>query len=302
MPKLTKDEIIAVIYSELTRSTDFANASLTEIRGKAWNYFLNRHRGDEIPGRSQVQDTSVRDVVHALMAQIMPAYATDHIISFETAGPDDIDQAEAESSAVNNLFTETNQGFLELSNAIQDALLMRNGIMKVHVEEHDEVSSRAFSAPVADVLAQAPPDQDWSFTETDSNGLNHFKIKSTVQKLKTEAIEPALIFLDPNQDDQNLEDADFIAELVFFTRSELLQMGIAKEIVEELPNTPDKATPQTGRSNLDILAKFIDGIADTQGQTAWDRQEIECNWVHMKIDRDGDGISERSSWSLSGAC
>ena len=175
MPALDNDQLIGAIYAELSRSIDYSNASLKENRGKAWNYFLNRKRGDEMAGRSTVQDTSVRDVTHALMAQIMPAYGGDSIISFESFGPQDQDAAEAESNAVNNLFTETNQGYLELSSAVQDALLFRNGIVKVWVDDREEVTTRAFRAAPADVLAQAPADQDWEHTETDDNGIAPFR-------------------------------------------------------------------------------------------------------------------------------
>ena len=161
MARLSKAETISVIYNELQRASDYASASLAENRKHAWDYFLNRPRGDEIEGRSTVQDTSVRDVVHALKAAIAPAYATDSIVSYEPFGPGDVDAAEAESSAVNNLFTETNAGFMELSAAIHDCLLFRNGILKVWVQDREEISQRAFNAPAADVLAQAPKDQEW---------------------------------------------------------------------------------------------------------------------------------------------
>ena len=198
MPRLNKEDLVSAIYSELHRAVDYSNSALKENRTKAWNYFLNRKRGDELPGRSTVQDTSVRDVVHALMAAIMPAYATDHIVAYEPFGPDDIDQSEAESSAVNNLFTETNQGYLELSNAVQDALLFRNGIIKVWIEDKEETSVRAFRAAPADVLAQAPSNEDWQHTDTDDNGIAHFSVTRQVQRLKTDSIEPATIYIDPN--------------------------------------------------------------------------------------------------------
>ena len=70
-------------------------------------------------------------------------------------------------------------------------------------------------------------------------------------------------------------------------------MDVPKRIVMDLPAVPDKATPDSvGSSNTDILARYIDGIADINSAATPDREFIECNWVHMRIDRDGDGISE----------
>ncbi len=299
MPRYSNDQLVAAIYVELDRSVAYSATQLRENRRKAWNYYLNRPRGDEIEGRSQVQDTTVRDTVHALLAQIMPAYHSDTIVRFEPSGPDDIDQAEAESMALNALFTETNQGYLELHNAISDALLFRNGVLKIWVEEREEISQRSFAAPPADVKAAAPPDQDWEHIGTE-DGLATFRIKSTRQKLEIQCIEQARLYVNPNQEDQVLSDTDFIAELVYFTRSELVQMGISKAKVADLPCNTDQ-TPQgaVNWGNTDVTAKYIDGQHDVHQAATEDRELIECFWVHMDVDRDGDGISEKYRFLVS---
>ena len=208
---LTDEELMGAVQSELSRAVDYATTSLKQTRRRAWDYYLNRERGDELEGRSGVQDTSVRDTVHSLMAAIMPSYASDHVIAFEPTGPNDIDQAKAESEAVNNLFTEANMGYLQLSNAVHDCLLFRNGVMKVHVEEREEKITRTFDAPVKDVLAQAPPDENWEFIGENEQGMNQFSGTVQTQKLITESIEPAYFYTDPNQQDQDLIDADFLS-------------------------------------------------------------------------------------------
>ena len=301
MAKITKDEIIRAVYNELERSTDYATAELADVRQRAWNYFLNRPRGDEIAGRSTVQDTSVRDTVHAMLAAIMPAYAGDSIVSFEPHGPNDVDAAEAESRAVNALFTETNQGYLELCNAVQDALLFRNGVIKIWIEEDTEVSTRRFRAAPADVLAQAReayPDQEWEYIES-VDGLAEFKVTADTKRLRTEAIEQALLFLDPNQRDQNLTEGKFIAETFWPTRSELIGMGVSKKIVKDLPNSQDQAITELGSSNSDVLARYIGQVSPIGDAATPDQDEILCHWVHMQMDRDGDGTSEKYRFLVS---
>ncbi len=292
-PEQMYDDLVSNIYVELDRSVAYSSQALRENRRKAWNYYLNRPRGDEIEGRSKVQDTSVRDTVHALMAQIMPAYATDSIAHFEPIGPDDLNQAEAESESVNAIFTETNQGYLELYNSIQDCLLFRNGIMKVWVDDVEDVTTRSFAAPAADVLAQAPPDEDWEHMGTE-DGLSTFRIKRNRQRLQTSSVEPSHFFVNPNQEDQNLQDTDFMAELVYYRRSELVEMGIKRSIVDELPaNTSKNPQSSISWSNSDITAKYVDGQVDVHQAATADRALIECYWIHMTIDRDNDGISEK---------
>ncbi len=290
---LSNDELITAIQNNLDQSVNYAANALEEKRRKAWDYYLNRPRGDEMVGRSKVQDSTVRDTVHALLAQIMPAYATDHVIAYEPVGQNDVDQATAESNAVNMMFTESNNGYLQLHAAIHDCLLFRNGVMKVWVDDKETTSIRRFQANPADVLAQAG-DVDIELIETDDEtGISSFKIMANEQELVIETIEQARFFVDPNQSDQQLQDSSFLAELTYLKRSELLEMGAPHGTVKDLPATPDKSTTTGFFSNTDLTAKFIDGQSDVSDAATRDQDDIECFWIHLMIDRDGDGISER---------
>ena len=290
---ITDEELINAIYAELDRTTEFGQTTLADTRRKAWNAFLNRPRGDEIDGRSKVQDTSIRDTVHTLLAAIMPAYATSAPISFHPDGPQDIDQAAAESAAVNSIFTATPNGYLELRNAVQDALLFRNAVMRVWIDERRDVQHKAFDAPVADVLAAAPPNEDWEHVETDDAGIQHFQITADRQRLRIEAVEQARFYVDPNQTTQDLQESDFIAELTFLTRSDLRELGVPTKTVANLPASPDQGITETGGTNLDLMARFIEGISDSRFATTFGQEMVECYWVSMKVDRDGDGLAEK---------
>jgi hypothetical protein len=293
---MNDDNLVAHIYNELDRATDYANTALRENRAKAWNYYLNRPRGDEREGRSTVQDTSVRDTVHALLAQIMPAYSTDNLIKFEPAGAGDIRPASAESAAVNNLFTEDNQGYTELHSAVTSALLFRNGVIKVWVDDVLDESTRRFNATPSEVeAAQTPgPNDSLDFVEyNEEEGYSVFRITRKVQKLHTKAVELARLYVDPNQENQQLQDCSFIGELDYLPRSDLIAMGVSKTVAMELPASQDESQTSTGSSNADLMAKYVDGQVGLSGNTTPDRELVECYWVHMKVDRNGDGMSER---------
>ena len=299
-PKSLSDEdVISAIYVELDRTTEFGNHFLATNRKSAWDAFLNRSRGDEIEGRSQVQDTSVRDTVHSLLAAIMPTYASPSPISFTPDGPEDIDQAAAESAAVNAIFTSTPLGYLELRNALQDCLLFRNGVMRVWIDERRDVQHRAFTAPIADVLAAAPPGEDWEHIETDDQGVQHFTVTADRQQLKIEAVEPARFYVNPNQTTQDLQEADFMAEVTYLTRSDLRELGVSAQVAGDLPASPDDGTTTTGSTNIDQLARFIDGVADSRFASTFGQESIECYWISMRMDRDGDGLAEQYLFLVS---
>jgi hypothetical protein len=103
----------------------------------AVNYYYGRPRGDEVPGRSQIQSLDIADTIHAVLAQILPSFTQDTICTFEPDGPDDDALARLESDAVNRVIMESNRGYLVLYQAIHDALLLKAGIVKVYLEDGD---------------------------------------------------------------------------------------------------------------------------------------------------------------------
>ena len=185
MARLSENDLITAIYSELERTTDYASTTLRDIREKSWNRLLNRRLGNEIEGRSTVRSTLIRDTWYALQATICPAYNTDTLIQLQATGPDDIDQADAESRAMNRLFMEDNRGYLNLSNAISDALGFRNGILKCWVDEREEVIIRSFqtdpmTTPGVIETGNKQPGEEWELEELDDSGIATFKVTGPV--------------------------------------------------------------------------------------------------------------------------
>lgn len=298
--KISDDELVTLIYNKLQRASDYATTALSEVRAGAWNYYLNRPRGDEQVGCSSVQDTSVRDTVHALCATIGPTYDCDHLVDFPPEGPDDVDQADAEARALNQIF-RSGDNLNELTTAIKDALLFRNGVVKTWIEDKEEVEFRRFQEPEAMVAAGlAEQGIDAEYVETDDMGVSTFKIRSRSQNLLVRSIEPAYVYLDPNQDKASTRGLSFISERFISTRSELKQLGVSNKLVDKLPaSMDDSITEGVGSTNTDIIAKYIDGVSDIQAEGTKDQQHIQCYWVHMLVDLDGDGISEKWRFLVS---
>ena len=287
MKRRTEDELVSIIWGNLSRSSDFSTSALQDRRRLAWDYYLNRPRGDEMAGRSQVQDTTIRDTHNAIMSTIMPAYATDNIVAFEPTGPNDEDQSEAESAAVNNIFTESNSGYNELCNAISDALLMANGIMKVWIDDEVDKQTAVFDPSASDGAIKAYYKQqggECKIINRDDEAVT-VQIETPVQKLRTESIEPSYFFVDPNAQDQDIQSHRFIAERVILMRSELEEMGVSKSKIKKLPEITDEGlVTAPGVSAVDIQAKFIDSQPTFERSQVYAEQRCECFWVHMLLD------------------
>ena len=293
------EELIGLIMVQQDRAVDYANTALQQNRATAWNYYLNRPRGDEKPGRSTVQDTSVRDTIHALCATIAPTYDNSHLVDFPPEGPDDEDQADGEARALNAIFRNT-ENLNEIGAAVKDALLFRNGILKVFIEDKEEVEIRRFREDPAIVQAGMEENGVTADVLATDGDISTVRLTRIVQHLRVKAIEPAYFYQDPNQDRASCRGTTFISERIISTRSELLQLGVKKALAEALPATPDEGvTSGIGMSNTDIIAKFIDGQSDIGDSPTPDQDRIECFWIHMLIDLDGDGISEKWRFLVS---
>jgi hypothetical protein len=276
---MNKSERAAKVWQALNEASDWSKQNLAQIRQQAWNYYLNRPRGDELAGRSQVQDTTLRDFHSALMATIMPSYATDHVVQFEPMGQGDEDQAEAESAAVNSVFTEDNSGYLELSNAVSDALLFRNGVLKVWVEDQTETIIRRFNAQMGPV-AMALKEQGIDAKVYTENELTVAEYELTTQKLRVMAIEPSYFIVDPNQQNQDLQGSALIGERVILTRGQLKDMGVSRSDIDGCPQISDDGI--TGPLTAgDVQAKFVEGASSSYTGPQWEDERVDCYWVHM---------------------
>jgi hypothetical protein len=279
---MNKAERSSIVWRALNECVDWSNQNLSLIRATAWNYYLNRPRGDELAGRSQVQDTTIRDFHGALMSTIMPSYATDHVVQFEPYGQGDEDQAEAESAAINSIFTEDNSGYLELANAISDCLLFRNGIIKVWVEDEKEEITRRFAAPAATVKAGLKQ-QGIDAEVTMDDGLAVATYTQEKQRLRIKAIEPSYFIIDPNQQDQEMQGSAIMGERIILTRQELRDMGVSRTDINSCPQLSDEGLISQVSNNADIRAKFVEGASSYYTGPTWADERVECYWIHMRM-------------------
>jgi len=290
--KYTDEQLVTLISENQQRAVDYSSAALIQNREQAWNSFLVRPRGDELPGRSKIIDTSVRDAVHATLSTIVPGLDVENLCDFPPQGDGDADQADAEARVCNKVF-RTTENLMQVSDALEDALLFRNGVLKIWVEDKECIEYRTYSgdAPALQVQLEESG-YDVELTESTDEG-HRFKLSYDEQRLRVKAIEQSYFWVDPKHENCTLQDCSYMSERVIFTRSELVSMGLNKKLVYELPQIQDDSITSGGVSNTDITAKYIDG-QPTIGQAATtDQDHIECYWAHVLIDMDGDGIAEK---------
>ena len=137
---LSDDDILSIVSSELSLADSstyngVGNVSLEE----ALRYYLGLADGTEIEGRSQINSTDVADAIEWILPQVMKSFTQNNeIVIFDPVHEGDEKQAELESQYVYEVLMKQNDGFIILHQFVKDALMQRNGILKVYYAKHDE--------------------------------------------------------------------------------------------------------------------------------------------------------------------
>lgn len=167
---LTEDELKALIGSEMRQSLGYSSSKLSQQRQKSMYYYLGLPVGDlsppEVEGRSSVICTDVRDTVEGMMPQLVVTFVgSDQVVEFDATKPGDEKKAEQATEYVNYLFHKKNNGFEIASTWMKDALLQKNGIVKVWWDTRHEEAREEYRG-MSDVdLAQLADDDEIEVVE-----------------------------------------------------------------------------------------------------------------------------------------
>ena len=131
--KITEDELKNLIGNHITTSESYYGGTLSQERERAVEYYLGSEMGNEIEGRSQVISSDTADAVESLMAQLMKIFtASNQLFRAEPVGAEDIEVAKQASDYINHIFYKKNEGWVLLHNMIKDALIEKNGFLKIY--------------------------------------------------------------------------------------------------------------------------------------------------------------------------
>lgn len=134
--RLTDDQLKALAMNELRQSVGYFGGKLADQRRKAEIYYLGEAKDDlappEIDGRSSVVSTDVRNTIESMLPQLMAKFVGgDQVVEFEPATKDDEQKATQCTDYLNYLFIKKNNGHKVCYSWFKDALLQKNGIIKV---------------------------------------------------------------------------------------------------------------------------------------------------------------------------
>jgi hypothetical protein len=301
--KKSKQEILSVLSKEIHNASGYIGGELVARRKKSLEYYLGMPLGNEQEGRSQVVSNDVMDTVESLMPSLMKIFTSgDNVFQCEGVGPEDEEMARQASDYINHIFLKENNGFVSLYCAFKDALIQKNGILKVYWdnsnkterEEYTRLTDDEFNDLVSDSQVEVKNHSEYEESITDDRGQEIDKVTlhdvvihrtSLYGGVKIEPVPPEEFLIERRCKD--LHSANFVCHRTNKTKTELVEMGFDPEIVEGLPTgDPDFYTEDKFVRHQNVDFSHADNTGD---KTTEDVLIHEC---YIKMDLNGDGKAE----------
>ena len=318
--ELSDPKLRSLLSNQIENALGYLGGNLSQSRRKSLEYYLGDKLGTEIDGRSQVVSTDVADTVESLLPNLLRVFtASEKVVRCEPVTGEDVPLAEQATAYLNHVFYKDNNGFQLLYNFFKDALIEKNGFLKIYYDEsekvehetyknltkaekdaledtyneievleeevyEDEKAKDAYEKLLEQYEAQGV---DVSQVEKPDFNLYNCKIKRTSMngKIKIESVPPEEFLIDRNA--KSIEDADFVSHKVLMSRSDLVAMGYDEEEVNNLPTSEEdiyNTEEITRQRNIDEFP--VDSATDKS------TEKVLIYESYVKYDYDEDGIAE----------
>ena len=318
--KLSEEELVSRIKGEITDSLGYMGDTISTQREMAMKYYYGLPFGNEVDGRSQYVDSTVQDTIEWIKPSLMRVFASgDEMVRFSPHGPEDVKMASQASDYVNYVFTKDNPGWEILYSWFTDALLSKNGIVKVWWNEIEEVVREEYhnlldielEALISDDNVEVVEHTEEEIEVPDLVGQKVEKRHDLVIKrkekdgrVKIENIPPAEFLI--SREAKNIQDARFVCHRVLKTLSELREMYPDQNLdPEDLGGGGDDMTAFSAerleRYQFDKSANYWEGWG---GDDTYGEEGLRTYWLYecfIKTDFNGDGLTELRKICLVGS-
>lgn len=329
MAKMKAEDFDGLVDHEVQQAVFWQDSAIKGDRERNYQYYLGLPLGNEVQGRSQVVSWDVFETVESVLPDLLEIFlAGDNIGEFEPQGPEDQRFAQQATDYINYLVKKRNPGFLIFNTWFKDALLAKLGIVRAYWNTQTKVTKESYTGldevqltflvdnkdiEIVDQLAYPDP-EDMRQREQAMQALNAMSPEQGMQVQQMLAQPPKMLYdvtikvtklagqvcIDNVRPETfvvskratKLSDAIIQGEVRPFTRSDLIEMGIDKDEVDEVQDY-DFATLETGDSlkeraeNQSSTWQFDD---DPSGDKSTEEVMLFCGYV--LADYDGDGVAE----------
>ena len=297
----TKREIEGIVQDAMAQAVDFVESEITQDRIKAQRYFDGEVDIGYEDGRSKVVATKVRDTVRAVKPSIMRVFmSTARPVEFMPRGPEDVAAAEQATQYIHYVFTKNN-GYRVLNDAIHDALIKKNGVVKAYWESWYDAEIHTYDNLTDEEYTLLTSEDDIEILEhgmemsmsMDEFGMevetptHSLKISRQIEngQMRLESVPPEEFFI--NSQARNIDDAYIVAHRTEMRVGDLVEMGYDFEEVSNLDGLYG-ASDISEAETIERQGYAQDDYEDQEGDPAM--RSVAVTEAYMKIDVDGTGV------------
>jgi hypothetical protein len=290
-------ELISRIRQEISDSLGY-DGEISIQRERAIQYYYALPFGNEVDGRSQYVDSTVQDTVEWIKPSLMRVFASgDEMVKFSPHGPEDVQAAKQATDYVNYVFTKDNPGWEILYSWFHDALLQKNGIVKVWWDEYPEKQREEYRRLTDMEYELLSANKDIEIIEENEyyEDVTYHDIVllrgSYNGKIKIENVPPDEFLI--SREAKGIQNARFVCHRVKKTVSQLREMYPDDDFdVGELGAGYNEEV-----YNAERMARyeFDDSFAWGAGLNESGEEALREYWLHesfIRTDYDDDGIAE----------
>jgi len=310
MAKLSDDEVLAIVDSEVEESSSFIDSEVSTQRETAIEYFYGEPFGNEEDGRSQVVVTDVQDTIMWMMPSLMRIFTSGKdVVRFAPHGPEDVQVAEQATNYVNHVFYKQNNGFDILYNFFFDALLQKVGIVKHYWEDVEKTTTESYEKLTEQEFSLLQQDEELEIVEhtedikvieipdpqtgeiVEVEEISHDAIFSRTKisgKVSIENVPPEEFLI--NRGAKSLEDFRFVCHRSHKTRGELIEMGFDEEIVEDLAGSGSSADGITSSQEYMARHAYDSTNVTDIGSMSKSEDTVEVFESYTRLDMEDNGV------------
>ena len=294
----TFNAIADMVKESERHADDLANDRVTAVE-----YFRGEMKDTPSDdARSSLTTREVRSAIRKVLPSIMRTIlGNDEVVEFQPFGPEDDETSAQASDYVNFVVLNESDAREAIYDAIHDALLLRNGVIKWWWDErtepkvttHTGLSEEQLLALVSEdgveIIEHSATQEE---TEEGPITLNDVKVKrlSTEGEVKVAAVPRERFLIHP--DAVTLQGSLLTGEVVEdMTRSDLIAMGYDRELVMDLPLGDEDDYEESERRDV--------AVGDTS-EAVKANEKVTYYDLFIRIDLDGDGISELRHMCFAG--
>jgi hypothetical protein len=289
---LSHEELAALLAEDERLAVSFRDSTLAEEQALAIDLYEAKPFGTEDEaeeGLSQYVAPEAMEVVdYMTISTARTIVSGDRVIEIESAEINNEEAAEEATAAVTYCFMKEQDGYRVILDWIQSGLIEKIGIAKTCAETTKRVKKHRLTLnedQLAMLHQELEGKPDSKIGAANDNGDGTFLVEVHEQIEDTKFLDypvPSEEFLFASRT-RHEDDSDYLCHRSAKSRSDLIEMGFDRDMVEDLPT--DTLSNQTDSRSV---ARWNDETqTNTPGlEKVWLREE------YKKIDLDGDGIAE----------